>query len=156
MKYKKILFATDFSPASQAAFDYATSLARDGGAKLLILHVEEYPVSYPGGDMFVVHPDAPNPVLRKMLDKIVPAGGVPCEHHLLMGMPADEIVRLATEQNADLIVIGSHGRTGLARVLMGSVAELVMRRAKCPVLTVKAGEAPADSGVAESNPAARV
>ncbi len=156
MKYQKILFATDFSPASQTAFDYATSLARDSGAKLIILHVEEYPVSYPGGDMFVVHPDAPNPVLRKMLEKVVPAGAVPHEHQLLMGLPADEIVRLAEEQHVDLIVIGSHGRTGLARVLMGSVAELVMRRAKCPVLTVKAGEAAGNPGVVESKPAASV
>ena len=115
MKYQKILFATDFSPASQAAFEYATSLARDNGAKLVIVHVEEYPVSYPGGDMFVVHPNAPNPVLRKMLAKIVPSGDVPHEHHLVLGLPADEIVRLADEQHADLIVIGSHGRTGLRR-----------------------------------------
>jgi nucleotide-binding universal stress UspA family protein len=138
MKFNKILFATDFSAASQTAFEYASALARDAGARMLIVHVEEPPVSYATGEMLVIHPDVPNPELGKMLEKIVPEGGVPHEHCLVIGTPADEIVRLAEEQRADLIVVGTHGRKGLSRLLTGSVAELVLRRAQCPVLAVKA------------------
>lgn len=138
MHYKRILFATDFSPASEAALKYATSLARDSGATLLILHVEELPTPYAGGEMLLPQPEYPNPEIKKMLEAVVPPDkSVKYEHHLVLGVPADDIVRTAEEQSADLIVIGTHGRTGLKRVLMGSVAEAVMRRASCPVLTLK-------------------
>jgi nucleotide-binding universal stress UspA family protein len=138
MHWKKILFATDFSPASDAALKYATALARDAGAPLLILHVEELPTPYAGGEMLLPQPEYPNPEIRRMLEAVVPADkNVKYEHHLVLGTPAEDIVRVATEQNVDLIVIGTHGRTGLKRVLMGSVAEAVMRRATCPVLTLK-------------------
>jgi len=73
-----------------------------------------------------------------MLEAVVPTDkNVSYEHHLLLGTAAEDIVRVATEEKADLIVIGTHGRTGLKRVLMGSVAEAVMRHAHCPVLTLK-------------------
>ncbi len=138
MQHKTILVATDFSPASESAVQYASVLARESGATLLIVHVEEFPLSYPGGEMYVVHPDAPNPVLRQMLEEVVPPGGnVRFEHHLLMGVAANELLRLAHERQVDLIVMGTHGRTGLRRMLMGSVAEAVTRRAECPVLSVK-------------------
>ncbi|MEX0679165.1 MAG: universal stress protein [Pirellulales bacterium] len=138
MDYKKILFATDFSPASEAALKYATSLARDSGALLLIAHVEELPMPYAGGEMYFAQPEYPNPEVKKMLEKVVPPDkSVRYEHRLVMGTAADDIVRVAEEEGVDLIVIGTHGRTGLMRVLMGSVAESVMRLAKCPVLTVK-------------------
>jgi nucleotide-binding universal stress UspA family protein len=138
MNYQRILFATDFSPASDAALKYATALARDSGARLLIVHVEELPTPYAGGEMMLPQPEYPNPEIRKMLEAVVPTDkNVPYEHHLLLGTAAEDIVRLATEEKADLIVIGTHGRTGLKRVLMGSVAEAVMRHAHCPVLTLK-------------------
>ena len=138
MNYKKILFATDFSPASETALQYATSLARDSGATLLIAHVEELPMPYAGGEMYFAQPEYPNPEIRRMLDDVVPTDkNVRYEHRLVMGSAADDIVRIAEEEEADLIVIGTHGRTGLKRVLMGSVAECVMRLAKCPVLTIK-------------------
>jgi nucleotide-binding universal stress UspA family protein len=70
----------------------------------------------------------------------LPGLSIRFEHKLLMGTAADEIVRAAEEGGVDLIVIGTHGRTGLKRVLMGSVAEAVMRRATCPVLTLKAAD----------------
>jgi universal stress protein A len=145
MKYQKILFATDFSPASDAALRYATALARDSGAKLLILHVEELVMPYAGGEMYLPPPEFPNPELQKMLAQIVPTDqSVAFEHKLVLGTPADDIARVAEEGGVDLIVIGTHGRTGLKRVLMGSVAEAVMRHAGCPVLTVKqANKAPA-------------
>jgi nucleotide-binding universal stress UspA family protein len=138
MNYKKILFATDFSPASEAALKYATSLARDSGATLLIAHVEELPLPYAGGEMYFAQPEYPNPEIRRMLEAIVPPDkSVRYEHRLTQGTAAEEIVRLADENGAELIVMGTHGRTGLSRVLMGSVAELVMRHANCPVLTLK-------------------
>ena len=59
------------------------------------------------------------------------------EHQLLLGHPADAIVDFATEHHIDLVVMGTHGRTGVARLVMGSIAEAVVRRAECPVLTVK-------------------
>jgi nucleotide-binding universal stress UspA family protein len=138
MNYKKILFATDFSPASEAALKYATSLTRDSGATLLIAHVEELPLPYAGGEMYFAQPEYPNPEIRRMLEAIVPPDkSIRYEHRLAQGTAAEEIVRMADEEGADLIVMGTHGRTGLSRVLMGSVAELVMRHAKCPVLTLK-------------------
>ena len=137
LKLKKILFATDFSEISQAALAYATSLARDTGARLMIVHVEEPPAAYAAGEMLVIQPQVPNPELGRMLAKIAP-GGLRYEHQHLIGNPADEIVRVAEENNVDLIVIGTHGRKGLSRLLTGSVAELVLRHARCPVLAVKA------------------
>jgi universal stress protein A len=138
MNWKKILFATDFSPAGDAALQYATSLARDSGALLLIAHIEELPLPYAGGEMYFAQPEYPNPEIRRMLEAVVPPDkAVRFEHRLVQGTPSEEIVRMADDEDVDLIVMGTHGRTGLRRVLMGSVAELVMRHANCPVLTLK-------------------
>jgi len=138
MQAKLIVFPTDFSSASDAAMHYATSLARDAGAKLLIVHVEEPPLAYGGGELYYGIPDPDRGDLTKMLDELTPSDpAVPYEHRMLLGEPATEIVRLAEEQAADLIVMGTHGRTGLKRLLMGSVAEAVVRRSACPVLTFK-------------------
>lgn len=143
MHFKKILFATDFSPASEAALVYATALARDSAALLLICHVEELPMPYAGGEMYFAQPEYPNPEVRRMLENTVPLDkSVKFEHKLVLGTAADDVVRIAEEEKADLIVIGTHGRTGLMRVLMGSVAESIMRLAKSPVLTIKQGEKP--------------
>jgi nucleotide-binding universal stress UspA family protein len=132
------LFATDFSPTSGGALQYATSLARDSGALLLIAHVEELPLPYAGGEMYLAQPEYPNPEIRRMLEAVVPPDKtVRYEHRLVLGTAAEDIVKLANEEGVDLIVMGTHGRTGLARVLMGSVAEAVMRHASCPVLTLK-------------------
>jgi nucleotide-binding universal stress UspA family protein len=73
-----------------------------------------------------------------MLSNLLPTDpAVPYEHRMLTGTPANEIARLAQQEQAELIVMGSHGRGGLARLLVGSVAEIVMRKAPCPVLIVK-------------------
>ena len=88
-----------------------------------------------------------------MLEAVVPTDPtVPYEHRLITGDPATAIARLAEEEQADLIVMGTHGRTGLTRLLMGSVAEAVVRRAPCPVLTYKQTDHSADS--AADDPAA--
>lgn len=136
MQPKTILFPTDFSHAGDAALEYAASLARDTGGKLIILHVEEPLPAYIGEGYYGV-PNPPNPEVRRMLDAIKPPEGVRHEHRLVMGNPADEVVRIAKEENVDLIVMGTHGRTGFSRLLMGSVTEHVVRSAHCPVLTIK-------------------
>jgi len=138
MKAKKIVFPTDFSHCGDAALKLATSLARDTGATLLIVHVEEPPVAYGGGEMYYGVPDPASEDLLRMLKEVVPTDpAVPCEHLLATGDPSSAIAKLAAEEGADLIVMGTHGRTGLTRLLMGSVAEAVVRRAPCPVLTYK-------------------
>lgn len=142
MNARKILFPTDFSTAGQTALEMATSLARDRGAKLLIVHVEEPPVAYGGGELYygIEMPD--HSELERMLREVVPTDpAVGYEHSLIIGSPATAIVHLAEREGCELIVMPTHGRTGLMRVLMGSVAEEVVRKAKCPVLTVKAAAA---------------
>jgi len=135
---KKILFPTDFSPASEAALGYATSLARDTDSQLLILHVEDLQIPYAGGEMYLPRPMVPNPEVEKMLRSVAPRDkSVTCMHRLALGSPAEEIVQVAKDEGVELIVMGTHGRTGLGRLLMGSVAEAVVRRAPCPVLTLK-------------------
>ncbi len=135
---KKILFPTDFSHTGDAALELATSLARDTGATLIIAHIEEAPNVYAGGEFYYGIPNPPTEELRRMLMDVKPTdSGVAFEHRLLTGDPATTIVRLANEERVDLIVMGTHGRTGIVRVLMGSVAETVVRRAECPVVTYK-------------------
>ncbi len=145
MTVRKILFPTDFSHTGDAALALATSLARERGATLLIVHVEEPPAAYGAGEMYYGMPDPVTEDLREMLKKVAPADtSVPVEHRLIAGDPANAIVRLAKEDGVELIVMGTHGRTGLLRLLMGSVAEAVVRRAPCPVLTLRQpGESPA-------------
>lgn len=138
MNAKKILFPTDFSTCSDAGLAHATSLARDTGATLLIVHVAEPPAAYGGGEMYYGVPEPDTKALAKMLEAVVPTDpSVRYEHRLLTGDPANEVVELAKEENVDMIVIGTHGRTGLRRLLMGSVAEAIVRRAACPVFTFK-------------------
>jgi universal stress protein A len=138
--FKTILHPTDFSPSASEALRIACSLARESGAKLILLHVAQRPVSNIAG--MPVPPPPPPTIdwsgLRAELDALA-AGikNVSVESRLLEGEPASTIVDLAREVGADIIVIGSHGRTGLSRVLLGSVAEHVVRMAGCPVLTVK-------------------
>ena len=139
MNTHKILFPTDFSTLGQTALKMATSLARDRGAKLLIVHVEEPPVAYGGGELYYGIDEPNRDELKRMLDEVVPTDpAVGYEHRLMIGSPANAIVHLAEKEGVDMIVMPTHGRTGLLRVLMGSVAEEVVRKAKCPVLTVKA------------------
>lgn len=134
----KILFPTDFSTLGQAALETATDLAKQRGAKLMIVHVEEPPMAYGGGELYygIAEPDRNE--LKKMLAAVLPTDpAVGYEHRLMIGNPATAIVHLAEQEHVDMIVMPTHGRTGLFRVLMGSVAEEVVRKAKCPVLTVK-------------------
>lgn len=138
MNAKKILFPTDFSHTGDASLRLATALARDSGAELLIVHVQEPPMAYGGGELYYGVPNPAVEDLERMLAAVKPTDpNVRYQHRLATGDPASAIVRLAEEEKADLIVMGTHGRTGFFRLLMGSVAEAIVRRAKCPVLTFK-------------------
>ena len=137
---KKIVFPTDFSHCSDAALEYASLLARESGGTLFIVHAEEPMVAYGGGEMDygAIEPDYTE--LRRMLHEVKPTDPtVSCEHRLLRGTgsAASRIVGFAEKEGADLIVMGSHGRTGIQRMLMGSIAEAVVRKARCPVLVLK-------------------
>lgn len=138
MQLKTILFPTDFSHCGDEALALATSLARDTGAKILIVHVEELPMAYGTGHMYYGPTEPSQAQLTEMLHSIKPEDPqVEFEHHLLMGNPATEISRFADENSVDMIVLGTHGRSGLFHLLMGSVAEAVVRHANCPVVTFK-------------------
>jgi universal stress protein A len=138
MYARKILFPSDFSPTSTEALSWATSLARDSGATMIIIHVEEPPMAYGGGELYLDMQESDREDLRKALVNVLPLDpDIPFEHKLLVGDPATAICETAESEHCDLIVMGTHGRTGLTRLLMGSVAEAVVRRANCPVLTVK-------------------
>ena len=145
MNAPKILYPTDFSTTGQTALEMATSLARDRGATLVIMHVEEPPMAYGGGELYYGIEEPDREELKRMLAEVRPSDpSVPCEHRLMIGSPATAIIEMAEREDVELIVMATHGRTGLLRVLMGSVAEEVVRKAKCPVLTVKpAAVAPA-------------
>ena len=138
MHAKKILYPTDFSKSSDAGMHVATALARDLGAKMLIVHVEEPPAAYGGGEMYYGMPEPDMDAIQAMLRNVKPTDpGVSYEQRLATGDPASEIVRLAKDENVDMIVMGTHGRSGLRRLLMGSVAEAIVRKAHCPVFTFK-------------------
>lgn len=137
MNTQKILFATDFSVAGNEALETAVSLARDRDATLLIVHCAEEPLGYPGefGLGMPVPSDAElQGLLSSVKEKVQ---GVPCETRLVHGAASQGIVGTAEKEDVDLIVMGTHGRTGFLRVLMGSVAEAVVRHAHCPVLTIR-------------------
>jgi nucleotide-binding universal stress UspA family protein len=130
IRVQKILYATDFSSYSNQAYFHAVALAENHGASLTVLFVLPSNWSEEEGEN--------RDYWRRQLEQIRPLDqSIRVRHVLLEGDPAAEIVRYAQEMNMDLIVMGTHGRTGLERMLMGSVAEKVMREAKCSVLVVK-------------------
>jgi nucleotide-binding universal stress UspA family protein len=144
----QILVPVDFSTSSRAALDYASELSKKLGATLDVLHVWQAPAFVPLGSG-VVSPGVGEASLIEMVRKNAEEGldafveeaqkrGVAVRSSRTIGGPAAfAIVDAAKEGNYDLIVIGTHGRTGLPRVLLGSVAETVVRHAHCPVLTVR-------------------
>ncbi len=136
---RTILHPTDFSEPAQHAFTAASARARDHGAKLEVLYIRA-PTVVAYGEMGPIVPDPiviPADVKAALAGLNLPEPGVEVEYHVAEGEPATEIIRLARLAGANLIVMGTHGRTGLRRLLIGSVAEAVLRRAPCPVLTLK-------------------
>jgi len=129
-KVSRILVATDFSQPSEVAVRAAANHARLLGARLHLLHVV-----WPGSDA------TPSPRLEQLAEGLR-GDGLTVVTAVESGLPGPEIVRYATREAIDLIVVGTHGRTGVTRALIGSVAERVIRTAPCPVLTVPVGTRP--------------
>ncbi len=138
MPIKTILHPTDFSKPSEYALRFALALARDYEARLVLLHVVEPPVYYGELGMAIPLPADFHESLGQRLSRLVPADSeVPVETVLVEGNASQQILKVTEEHHCDLIILGTHGRTGLSRVLLGSVAENVIRHSKVPVLTLK-------------------
>jgi nucleotide-binding universal stress UspA family protein len=131
-----ILHPTDFSEHSEHALQFASGLARDYGAQLMLVHVIVPPPVIYGEGLLTTDVFVNREVQERLHQWQIPDERVRVVRQCVEGDPATEIVRVARERAADLIVMGTHGRTGLSRLLMGSVAEQVVRQAPCPVLTV--------------------
>lgn len=146
--FSKILAPTDFSDDSRLALNYVIELAQKFAAEVIVVHVDQ-PLSpvmigdlSPGLDMGTVNRIAEEQRLAalKELDQVTARlreGGLKARSLMRVGAPFLEIIGTAQSENADLIVMGTHGRSGLAHVLMGSVAERVVNKAHCPVLTIR-------------------
>lgn len=143
--WKRICCPIDFSDASRAAMEVAADVARRGGGSLTLLHA--YPIpgyTFPDGSV-VASPRMMQELAdqakkhleewRAEAEKLVGAPRVRAE--TAVGEPAAEIVSFAKSTGVDLLVLGTHGRTGIEHALMGSIAERVVRKARCPVLTVR-------------------
>ncbi|MGE0759440.1 MAG: universal stress protein [Pirellulaceae bacterium] len=130
----RILCPTDFSETAQQAFQYADQLAAQLQAELLVLHAFDKPAALTAAGQSI----PADPHLRDRLDAITSAHGTTQVQRLLhVGAPGEVICWLANHQHCDLIVLGTHGRTGLRHLVLGSVAEYVVRHARCPVLTLR-------------------
>lgn len=142
---KRILHATDFSPASEPALEEAIDLAKQNDAELLVVHVIE-PVRYVAGEEFggpelyvrleEITDQNAQASMKKLIEKVDKLK-VKVKSLLLKGVAHEQIVSAAETRKADMIVIGTHGRTGFSKLFMGSVAGRVISTALCPVLTVR-------------------
>jgi len=147
-QFKQILCGVDFSDCSVAALEYALSLAAGSKARVTVMNVLEWmPLGYDPlvgpTDLTGFH-ESVERAAREQLHRIVASArtqGVEVEEVIRSGKPHRELLRLADEQNVRLIVLGIHGKNPLDRMMFGSTAEPVVRRANCPVLTVRAGAA---------------
>lgn len=143
-RFERILLATDFSDYSEVACEYAVTLAKTFNSSLMVLHVINEPVDLRG--FYVPH------ISFEQLEQEIETGATKlletfCKENLqdfsgyetmvIAGVPYEEIIRIATEKEASLIVIGTHGRTGLDHLIFGSTAERVVRGAPCPVMTIR-------------------
>ena len=147
MKIERILFPIDFSEGSMNALDYAISLSKEYNSRLYLLHVV-HDISMTAGwqvphiriDEFYREMEEG---AKKEMEKFCREelrGIENIEQIVLRGIPDEEILRVARDKKIDIIVIGTHGRTGIDRLLFGSTAEKVVRKAPCPVLSVRLPE----------------
>jgi putative phosphoribosyl transferase len=151
LKIQTILHPTDFSESSEGAFQFACALARDYGAQVVVVHAFEPP----GGLEAKEYRRAIglDEELNARLQAVKPTErAVEVRHLLVEGSPVEAILRAAEVERCDLIVMGTHGRTGLRRAVMGSVAAAVTRRAGCPVLTVRWPSGPVESSPSVAPP----
>jgi len=147
--FSRILVTTDFSEAGDHAVGHAFRMAADHGAEVLLLHVIEtllapnpmyayyYPTDLLTPEMRQRAEEDARQALLERVPTTAPLAEVPHKTVVAHGMPAEEIIRTAEELQADLIVISTHGRTGLKHLFMGSTAERVIRHVRCPVLVVR-------------------
>jgi nucleotide-binding universal stress UspA family protein len=140
----RVLHATDFSGASRQAFARALELGKQPRTKLFLLHVLMPPSQFLGNRLpssyLELEARAQRDAARRiaaMMTKVRKAGIKNVESKLGTGAPAEQIIRQARRWRVDLIVMGTHGRSGVGRAFMGSVAERVLQRASCPVITVR-------------------
>jgi universal stress protein A len=143
--FRRVLFGTDFSPASRPAFRRAVALARESRGRLLIVHV--LPSGMPLGAEGYVTPrmyqemeTAIRQSAQKQLDRLVAQAkkaGVAVRGLLLTGAAPEAIALTARKERSDVVIVGTHGRTGLDRLLAGSVASRIVGTAPCPVMTVR-------------------
>jgi nucleotide-binding universal stress UspA family protein len=141
--YKNILLPTDFSLGSEEAFEHAKDIAKSMGAKIHLLHVIQ-PVVYPTG-IELAHESLINleqdleKVGQKNIDKVserLTNLGIDNSTHILLGKPSEQIMEYVNKFDIDLVVIATHGASGLEHFLFGSTTEKVIRKVKCPVLVV--------------------
>ena len=147
---RTLLVPTDFSESSRQAISYAVALAQQFGSTVVLLHVIEVPFPYPvdglmhfPGDLEGISLEqdaAAQKALTQLAEATARSGNVPVRSASRSGRAFDEIATAAGEENADLIVISTHGYTGLKHVFLGSTAERVVRHAPCPVLVVRQPE----------------
>ena len=141
-RLQKLLVPIDFSPPSEKALQYALSIAKEFHGEIILAHVvQPYPAL----------PDLPSSA-NELTDALIKEGNLqlakwkecikdaPCSAKVLLGSTAPAIVEFAKTEGVDLIVLGTHGRTGIAHAFLGSVAERVVRLASCPTLVVRAHE----------------
>jgi nucleotide-binding universal stress UspA family protein len=143
---KRVLFPTDFSELSLHALGHAKSFAEAYKAELHVIHVIDEacqywmamgPNSLPAGPPPDELVTAAKQEIEKFVHEHIAASSVSVRTEVLIGRPFMEIIRYAREQTIDMIVLGTHGRTGLKHALLGSVAEKVVRKSPCPVLTIR-------------------
>jgi universal stress protein A len=143
---RRILVPIDFSPASDRALSYARALSEEFGASLQLLHVIEdrlmtgpWPAEVYLGELPKLREDLVKEAERRMQASLesLTTGGIQATGEVLIGGPSHVIIDQATVGDVDLIVMGTHGRTGITHLLIGSVAERVIRHAPCPVFVVR-------------------
>jgi universal stress protein A len=149
--FDRILVPVDFSQCSRTALNYAISLADQLGAKLRVLHICEVPALV-SPDLVVTIPDQPTQTISewvkneaelgmdKFMAEVVKPDGLDVEVKLVTGDAPEMIAKEADAYKADLVVMGTHGRKGVAHLIMGSVAERTLRISPCPVLTIRTSE----------------
>ena len=139
---RNVLFATDFSAISEAALPYATAICRRFGSTLHAVHVlsDANLLMMTGGVDYVsmgsIYDSAHQEARERLEQMALRFGGIPHHNHVCHGLIWNNLAEIIAENEVDLIVVGTHGRTGLGKLLLGSVAEDILRHAPCPVLTV--------------------
>ena len=144
---KKIILPVDFSDSSNKLVDYAILFAKDINAEIYLIHVAATDIGFVIGDLgFQYFPEVEENEIKyelKELNKLqerVVSQGIPCNHILKQGVAGDTILEFAESQNGDYIVVGSHGRSGIYDVFVGSLTKEITRRSKIPVLVIPVHE----------------